>query len=130
MMDLGNSFQHMGFVQLALLFGFITAYVLALGRLLGAAARLRCALLALVLCAAFASNTTPWEHGALLIAFVVAAMALYMAMVWTIASVVAPRGVAAADRQDEPDVASAAVVARVAARSVPNATETVARALR
>lgn len=130
MIDLGNTFQHMGFGQVVLLFGFVTAYVLALGRLLGAAARWRAGLLAMALAAAFVSRTTPWEHGALLVVFVIGAMGLYVAMVWLMATLVAPsRGLAAAQAQADETV-SAGAVTRAAPRSAVAATETVAGALR
>ena len=72
MNELGDSLERMSFMQLLLLFGFVTTYVVAVGGLFGTAVRLRAAGLALVQAVAFAALTDPWVHGALLVAFVVA----------------------------------------------------------
>jgi hypothetical protein len=49
MNELGDSLERMSFMQLLLLFGFVTTYVVALGGLFGSAVRLRAAGAALVL---------------------------------------------------------------------------------
>ena len=89
--ELGASLQHMDFVQLVLLFGFLTSYVLALGRLFGARVRWRSALLAVLCAAGFASRTVPWEHGAMLVVFVIGALGLFVAATWLMAVLLAPQ---------------------------------------
>jgi hypothetical protein len=75
---------------LLLLFAFVTSYMLALGGLLGAAGRWRAALLALGLAIGFAAKTDPWVHGALLVAFVVAALGLFVMCTWLLARWLGP----------------------------------------
>ena len=91
MNELGDSLERMSFMQLLLLFSFVTSYVLALGGLLGKSARRRAALLALLLAAAFATLTDPWVHGALLMAFVVAGLGLFVMLSWLLAWLLGPR---------------------------------------
>jgi hypothetical protein len=91
MNELGDSLERMSFMQLLLLFAFVTSYVLALGGLLGKPARLRAALLALLLAAAFSALTDPWVHGALLTAFVVAGLGLFVVFSWLLAWMLGPR---------------------------------------
>lgn len=126
--ELGNSWQHMGFVQLALLFGFVLAYILALGRLLGAAGRVRAASMALLMSAAFVWCTSPWEHGALLVVFVIAALGVYVAAMWAMATLLAPRD-AALEVANEGHVVAPDAVRASSLRSVVGAAETVASAL-
>jgi uncharacterized membrane protein YedE/YeeE len=85
MTELGNSLERMSFMQLLLLFGFVISYVLALGGMFGATVRLRAAGLALVQAVAFAALTDPWVHGALLVAFVVAGLGLFVLLSWLLA---------------------------------------------
>jgi len=94
MTELGDSLERMSFVQLLLLFGFVTCYVLALGGLFGATVRLRAAALALVQAVAFATLTDPWVHGALLVVFVVAGLGLFVMLSWLLARLLAPRALA------------------------------------
>jgi hypothetical protein len=91
MTELGDSLERMSFMQLLLLFGFVTGYVLALGGLFGASIRLRAAALALVQALAFIALTDPWVHGALLIVFVVAGLGLFVMLSWLLARLLAPR---------------------------------------
>ena len=91
MAELGDSLASMNFVQLLLLFAFVTCYMLAIGGLLGPAARRRFALLALALACAFAALTEPWVHGALLVAFAVAGLGLFVLLTWLVARWLGPR---------------------------------------
>jgi hypothetical protein len=91
MSELGDSLERMSFMQLALLFGFVTSYVLAIGGLFGPVNRRRAALLALLQAAAFAALTDPWVHGALLVAFVVAGLGLFVLLSWLLARLFSPR---------------------------------------
>ena len=91
MSELGDSLERMSFVQLLLLFGFVTFYVLSLGGMFGATLRLRAAGLALVLAIAFTAMTDPWVHGALLVVFVVAGLGLFVMLSWLLARVLGPR---------------------------------------
>jgi hypothetical protein len=91
MTELGDSLERMSFMQLLLLFGFVTCYVLAIGGLFGATVRLRAAALALMQAVAFAALTDPWVHGALLVVFVVAGLGLFVMLSWLLARLLAPR---------------------------------------
>ncbi len=90
MTDLNDSLQRMGFMQLVMLFGFLTTYVLALGGLLRGRARVHCACLAATCAVGFAGLTDPWVHGALLMVFVVAGLGLFVLVAWLLARTVAP----------------------------------------
>lgn len=90
MSELGDSLERMSFVQLLLLFGFVTCYVLALGGLFGPAVRLRAGGLALLQAMGFIALTDPWVHGALLVAFVVAGLGLFVMLSWLLARWLAP----------------------------------------
>lgn len=91
MTELGDSLERMSFMQLLLLFGFVTCYVLSLGGMFGATLRLRAAGLALVLAIGFAAMTDPWVHGALLVVFVVAGLGLFVMLSWLLARMLGPR---------------------------------------
>lgn len=99
MNELGDSLERMSFVQLLLLFAFVTSYVLTLGGLLSTIARRRSALLALALAVVFSALTEPWVHGALLMAFVVAGLGLFVMITWLLARLFGPR---VPLEQDEP----------------------------
>ncbi|MGL6110837.1 MAG: hypothetical protein ACRC2B_12155 [Rubrivivax sp.] len=90
MAELGDSLERMSFVQLLLLFGFVTSYVLALGGMLGVRSRQRAALLALALALAFSALTDPWVHGALLMVFVIAGLGLFVMLSWVLARWLGP----------------------------------------
>ena len=90
MSDLNDSLQHMGFMQLAMLLGFLATYVLALGGLLHGCARAHSAALAAACAAGFAGFTDPWVHGALLVVFVVAGLGLFVLLSWLLARFVTP----------------------------------------
>lgn len=91
MNELGDSLERMSFMQLLLLFGFVTTYVVAVGGLFGTAVRLRAAAAALVQAVAFVALTDPWVHGALLVAFVVAGLGLFVMLSWLLARLFGPR---------------------------------------
>ena len=91
MTELGDSLERMSFVQLLLLFGFVTGYVVALGGLFGNTVRLRAAALALLQAVGFVVLTDPWVHGALLVVFVVAGLGLFVMLSWMLARLLAPR---------------------------------------
>lgn len=103
MTELGDSLERMSFMQLLLLFGFVTCYVVALGGLFGSTVRLRSAALALLQAVAFSVLTDPWVHGALLVVFVVAGLGLFVMLSWLLARVLAPRAVVQpADTMSDP----------------------------
>ena len=91
MNELSDSLERMSFVQLLLLFGFVTTYVVAVGGLFGTTIRLRAAGLALLQAVAFAALTDPWVNGALLVAFVVAGLGLFVMLSWLLARLLGPR---------------------------------------
>jgi len=91
MTELGDSLERMSFMQLLLLFGFVTCYVVALGGLFGSTMRLRAAALALLQAVGFTVLTDPWVHGALLVVFVVAGLGLFVMLSWLLARLLAPR---------------------------------------
>ena len=91
MAELGDSLERMSFLQLLLLFGFVTSYVLALGGLFDSTVRLRAAALALLQAVAFAALTDPWVHGALLVVFAVAGLGLFVVQSWLLARLLGPR---------------------------------------
>lgn len=91
MAELGDSLERMSFMQLLLLFGFVTAYMVSVGGLFGGRVRLRAACLSLALAVAFAAQTDPWVHGALLVVFVVAGMGLFVLLSWLLARLLGPR---------------------------------------
>ena len=91
MSELGDSLERMSFMQLLLLFGFVTCYVVAIGGLFGGTVRLRAAGLALLQAAAFTALTDPWVHGALFVAFAVAGLGLFVIVSWLLARTLAPR---------------------------------------
>jgi hypothetical protein len=93
MTELGDSLERMSFMQLLLLFGFVTSYVLALGGMFGATVRLRAGGLALLQALAFTALTDPWVHGALLMVFVVAGLGLFVMLSWLLARLLGPRQV-------------------------------------
>ncbi|MEO7852073.1 MAG: hypothetical protein ABIR94_07435 [Rubrivivax sp.] len=90
MTDLNDSLQRMGFMQLAMLFSFLTTYVLAIGGMLHGRARLHSSAIAATSAVGFAGFTDPWVHGALLIVFVVAGLGLFAALSWLLAHFVVP----------------------------------------
>jgi hypothetical protein len=102
MSELGDSLERMSFMQLALLFGFVTSYVLTIGGLFGPTVRLRAGVLALVLAVAFAALTDPWVHGALLVVFVVAGLGLFVLLSWLLARLFGPKPLPAALPQEAP----------------------------
>jgi hypothetical protein len=93
MTELGDSLERMSFMQLLLLFGFVTCYVLALGGMFGSTVRLRAGVLALVQAVGFSVLTDPWVHGALLVVFVVAGLGLFVMLSWLLAHLLVPRAV-------------------------------------
>jgi hypothetical protein len=113
MNELDGSLQRMNFVQLVLIFSFLTSYVLALGGLLNAPARRRSALLAAAFAVAFTAFTDPWVHGALLMVFVVAGLGLFVMFTWLLARLLAPRQIAPQAQATAPLETQPASVLRV-----------------
>jgi hypothetical protein len=105
MTDLGDSLERMTVMQLALLFTFLTSYVLALGRMLGSVWRRRAAVLALVSAVGFAAFTDPWVHGALLMVFVVAGLGLFVTLAWLLARLLSPARPSQAQQVAQPTAA-------------------------
>lgn len=101
MAELGDSLERMTFMQLLLLFAFLTSYVLTLGGMLSVRSRQRTALLALVLAVAFSALTDPWVHGALLMVFVIAGLGLFVMLTWLLARFLAPPEAAAGEAMEE-----------------------------
>lgn len=91
MTDLSDSLQRMTFMQLVLLFGFLTAYVLALGAMLSSAGRRHAGVVAFGCAVGFTAFTDPWVHGALLMVFVVAGLGLFVVLAWLLARLSSPR---------------------------------------
>ena len=91
MNELGHSLERMSFVQLLLLFGFVTTYMVSVGGLFGGWVRLRAAAAALAQAVAFVALTDPWVHGALLVAFVVGALGVFVMLSWLLARLFGPR---------------------------------------
>ena len=91
MNELGHSLERMSFMQLLLLFGFVTTYMVAVGGLFGGWVRLRAAAAALAQAVAFVALTDPWVHGALLVAFVVGALGVFVMLSWLLARLFGPR---------------------------------------
>jgi hypothetical protein len=102
MTDLGDSLQRMTFAQLALMFAFLTSYVLALGGMLSTTWRRHCAVLALVCAVGFAACTDPWVHGALLMVFVVAGLGLFVMLSWLLARLFSPTRVPVSPQLEQP----------------------------
>jgi hypothetical protein len=90
MTDLGDSLQRMSFAQLALLFAFLTGYVLTLGRLFEGKARRHAAVFALASAVGFVACTDPWVHGTLLVVFVIGGLSLFVVLVWLLGRWLAP----------------------------------------
>lgn len=95
MAELGVSLERMSFAQLLLLLGFVASYALAVGGMLGSRGRWRSAALALLSAAGLVLTTRPWVHGAMLVGFVVAGLAVFVVASWLLAWLVAPRRPAA-----------------------------------
>jgi len=102
MTDLSDSLQRMTFTQLALMFAFLTSYVLALGGMLSSVWRRHSAVLALVCAVGFAACTEPWVHGALLMVFVVAGLGLFVMLSWLLARLFSPARVPASPEAVQP----------------------------
>lgn len=100
MSELGQSLERMSFMQLLLLLAFVGSYVLSLGAMLGSRWRRRAALAALLLAVGFAASVDPWVHGALLVAFVVAALGSFVVASWLLARLLVPGGAAQAVADD------------------------------
>ena len=128
MTELGDSLARMSFMQLLVLFAFVTSYMLALGGMLGTAARLRAALLAFALAFGFAALTDPWVHGALLMAFVVAGLGLFVVLTWLLARLLGPSPSPVAVDDPRRSVLDAEVVPSRSLDSPPGATDLGARA--
>lgn len=74
--------NHLGFAQMVLAWLFVACYAMALGGMLGATGSLRAGLLAAVAAVVFSALSDDWVHGALLVLFAIAGMALFVAVSW------------------------------------------------
>lgn len=91
MAELSLSLERMSFLQLVQLLGFVAAYMLAIGGLLGPRGRWRATGLSLLLAAGFVAATDPWVHGALLVVFVIGGLGLFVFFTWVMARLLASR---------------------------------------
>jgi hypothetical protein len=87
-----DSLRAMGFVQQLLAFLFVASYAFALGGLLDSTGRLRAWCFSALMAAGFVAMTRPWVHGALLVAFTVVALGLFIAAVWILSGVLSSIG--------------------------------------
>ncbi len=113
----------MGLLQLLLAFVACMAYLLAQGRLLGAAGRRRAALVAFGSVAGFVAMDRDWASAIVLVAFAVAALGSFAALVWLTTRAIgmdrAPGSDTAATRARRP--ASAGGAASTSRRSASGA---------
>jgi hypothetical protein len=89
---LDDSLRAMGFVQQLVAFLFLASYTLALGGLLpDVRGRVRAWCFSGAMALAFVALTRPWVNGALLVAFSVAALGVFIAVVWILSAVLEMR---------------------------------------
>jgi hypothetical protein len=84
MNDLEATLHDMGFVQLLLALAFLASYVAALGGLFGLGGRLRALWMAFFAACGFSAMTQPWVHGAMLMAFAVVGIGVFIFAVWAV----------------------------------------------
>jgi hypothetical protein len=123
--ELQKTLESLGVIQLLLAFVFVTAYTLALGRMLDERDRWRAAALAFTSAIGFSVFTTPWVHGIMLLAFVIVGIGVFMALAWIGAEFagwyVGPETVAMASLlPDESEFAEASEVQPVMAANEEN----------
>ncbi len=83
---LHSSLEAMDFSELALAFIAIAGYAIALNGLFSARSRGYGAVLALAAAAGFAASLGEWIDGVMLMALMVAAMGLFVGIVWTLSA--------------------------------------------
>ena len=84
---LHSTLQTLSFVELVLAFAAVLGYAMALNASFSARIRSFAALLALVAAAAFAASMTQWIEGVMLMALVVAAMGVFVGIVWALSAI-------------------------------------------
>jgi hypothetical protein len=82
MNELNHTLQNMGGLQLLLALLFLGSYAMLLGGFVDGRAQAIAALVAVVSAGAFIARTRPWEHGVLLVTFVVVGMGVFIAAAW------------------------------------------------
>jgi hypothetical protein len=82
--DVARNLDAMGPEQYLLAFGFIGSYAFALGEFIGARGRVIAAGMALLMAAAFAYLTDPWEQGVMVVALALVGMGLFTGAVWAL----------------------------------------------
>ena len=82
--SLHSSLEAMGFQELALASTAVAGYAVALNGLFSARSRAYAALLALAAGAGFAASMSQWIEGVMLMALMVAAMGIFVGIVWTL----------------------------------------------
>lgn len=87
MSDLNTSLHAMQFEQLLLAFAFLISYPLSLSHYVGVRGRIVAVLASLVAAVGFASMTTPWLHGVMLLVFAILGMGVFIAAVWGLSAV-------------------------------------------
>lgn len=85
------SLDHLSVPQYALAFVFVASYALSIGAILGRRGRLFFAALAVVSAGVFAATMDPWFHGALLAAYAVIGMGVFIGIVWLMSVVLSPK---------------------------------------
>jgi hypothetical protein len=85
--ELDHTLHAMSLVQMLLMCTFLTSYPLALGEMFGTLGRRRAGLIALVAAVGFAATTPVWVHGAILIAFAVMGVGVFIGAVWALSTV-------------------------------------------
>ena len=74
--------KNLNLAQMVLAWLFVACYALALGGMLGANGSLRAGGVALLSAVLFSALSDDWVHGALLVLFAIAGMALFVAASW------------------------------------------------
>jgi len=103
--DINETLESLGFAQLLLAFGFLMSYALAMSGLLGPTGSRRAWVVTAVSAVGFSALTTPWFHGALLMALALVGLGLFIVAVWLVGALLAPtrdrraQGIEAAESQ-------------------------------
>ena len=101
---LGSTLTDMGFVQLALVFLAVGAYLMAINGAFGASARSGAASASFVAAVGFSALTPSWISGVVFLAVAVLAVAAFAAAAWALSALLglgAERGVVVADEEEE-----------------------------
>jgi hypothetical protein len=88
--DINDTLESLGFAQLLLAFAFLMSYALALSGLLGSTGSRRAWVVTAASAIGFSVLTTPWFHGALLMALALVGLGLFIVAVWLIGALLAP----------------------------------------